>query len=153
MQLLKEHPPSPNVLPPVYAPHWEPNPDDSSKCNLCESKTMGTLVILVWFDAPSGGILSLAKCIGFSFSFPVCFWLYQKKALRKGHGRSSAASSGESQLRLGAGKPLLSHCCSSILGGRLAPHPPSQAKAEPASYLSSPQTTPALASVCISRLL
>lgn len=117
MQLLKEHPPSPNVLPPVYAPHWELNPDDSSKCNLCESKTVGTLVILVWFDAPSGGILSLAKCIGFSFSFPVCFWLYQKKALRKGHGRSSAASSGESQLRLGAGKPLLSHCCSSILGG------------------------------------
>lgn len=43
-QLLKEHPPSPNILPPVYSQHWELNPDDPSKYSLCESNTMAILV-------------------------------------------------------------------------------------------------------------
>lgn len=50
MQLLKEHPLSPAILPPAYVLHWELNPDASSKGNLCERKTMSILVALAWFD-------------------------------------------------------------------------------------------------------
>lgn len=46
MQLLKEHPPSPNILPPVYFQHRELNSDDSSKYSLCEGNTMDILVAL-----------------------------------------------------------------------------------------------------------
>lgn len=50
MQLLKEPPLSPGILPPAYVLHWELNPDASSEGNLCERKTMSILVALAWFD-------------------------------------------------------------------------------------------------------
>lgn len=108
MQLLKEHPPSPNVLPPVYAPHWELNPDDSSKCNLCESKTVGTLVALVWFDAPSGGFLSLLlqSALGFPFLFQFVSGCIKRKLL----GRGTADPQRPAQVSLSSGWGLVSHC-------------------------------------------
>lgn len=118
-QLLNEHPPRPNTLPPVYAPHWELYPDDSSKCSLHESTTMDTLVALGWFDALIESCLSLLlqSALGFPFLFQFVSGCIKIKLLE----RDMADSQQPARVSLSSGwglvKPLLGRCCPAILQG------------------------------------